>query len=591
MTTDITEVEEPTLCSEINAGSKDQTSVSDDGGSPQNMTTFKESPLTDIAISPPPFEILQDDQQNQVSTLSPKLDDSSELSDLGEADSEAETDKMDFLEENDPDSEDNVSDLHTLSQLTQLARLKEVDSDLDDEDLQDLPSNIRLDDVKEEDEINGKEDVDEEEVEDEKEDPVAEKRSIEDIDDHVSKRQKVNESEPEVDIKEEDDKNSSDILDLEEEVDEDNNLDDLKVVQDVLDKDDAEINHEGLGDEEEEVSQIKEELDVKEEEEEAIEEPEKSTAEADVSNEEESKDDISQIDIEVEPPSESEKEVVPENENGDEDDAAEEDAEEDAGDEEANVPGDGDEEEEDEEEEEEEEDVDLNEQRKLAIEELKLIEDSFAELRDKLYQDKLSLLEHELQLCLEGNHPELSKICLKVNQFYQDNLRLANANISYKLKCIDVETIATRTSIHQNFMKNLMDTKKDLVSETTSRWYKINKERNQIDQLVTDYNFSAIPTIPNFTVAGPVDENINGNYESTLTKKAIKQNTIVELVQQRNNINQQLGVLNGLIQFHGFPSAVTTGLSESSSIGEELLLRKATPEEIDEDLLAMGIPI
>jgi hypothetical protein len=681
MTTEITEVEDPlTLCNEVNGEStsfKDYTATSpplgnDDGDddnddSHHNTIAFKESPLTDIAISPPPFEILHGthDSDNKLAILSPKTnnsdDDSSELSDLGEADSEAETDKMDFLEENDHDnSQDNVSDLRTLSQLTELARLKEVDSDLDDDDdLHDIPSKLNQQHQDKYQDINPK-----------LVSPVGNKRSRIYGDSLVgTKRQKIdtNEFENQQITNQEDSKISSDILDLEQEVTKDKIFDELKDSQKIIDnitanddEQETEKVSQNMSDNNSEKQEIMDEIDeIGQDVQESDQEPDKTEiteaevdAADDVSDEVigESNDVISQVDIDSNLEdavkednsleiAEADTGAEEDNEAGDvkaedieaedvevedieaedieaedieaedieaedieaedmeaedvEDDVEDEDDE--AGEEEDgsnDIPEGGDEEDDEEDgEDDEEEDVDLNEQRKLAIEELKLIEQSFAELRDKLYQDKLGLLEHELQLCLEGNHPELSKICLKVNQFYQDNLRLANANLSYKLKCIDIETIATRTSIHQNFMKNLMDTKRDLVTETTSRWYKINKERNQIDQLVTDYNFSAIPTIPNFTVAGPVDENINGNHESTLSKKAIKQNTIIELVQQRNRINQQLGILNGLIQFHGFPSAISTGLSDGPNIGEELLLRKATPEEINEDLVAMGIPI
>ncbi|KGR00023.1 hypothetical protein MG1_01839 [Candida albicans GC75] len=245
---------------------------------------------------------------------------------------------------------------------------------------------------------------------------------------------------------------------------------------------------------------------------------------------------------------------------------------------------------------EERDDVDLNKQRNLAIQELIAIEAKFAEVRDKLFKDKLSLLEKELQLCLDGSHPELSKIYGKINEFYQDGLRLANANLMYKLKCVDKETIATRTSIHQNFLRNLMDTKNGMITDTTSLWYKINKERNQLDQLVPDFTFAAIPSIPNGSISieeSIVNGNIDSSAESSVSKKLQKQNTLIELVKQRNNINEQLGILNGLVEFHGFPSAISSSLSEeiSDDQSNELLLKKATDEEINSDLRAMGISI
>ncbi|CUM66490.1 uncharacterized protein PRCAT00004156001 [Priceomyces carsonii] len=251
------------------------------------------------------------------------------------------------------------------------------------------------------------------------------------------------------------------------------------------------------------------------------------------------------------------------------------------------------------------EDVDLTEQRKLAVEELISIEGAFAQLRDKLYKDKLTLLEHELQLCLEGSHPELSKIYHKVNEFYQTSIELANSNLNYNLKCIDRETVATRTAIHQDFMTRLMDSKNEMISSTTSLWYKINKERNQLDQLVPEYNFTAIPHVPSYAVTSrsgfnPNGISVEGNAESypngviedavPLSKKAIKYNTLVELVQNRNNTNHELGILNGLIQFDGFPAAVGSSLLRSDNgPSYELLLKRAADDEIKEDLQAMGI--
>ena len=77
---------------------------------------------------------------------------SSELSDLDENQSEAETDKMDFLDEigtvQDEDGfngqSNGLSDLQNLSQLTELARLKDVDSDFGDDEDEDELNNLNL---------------------------------------------------------------------------------------------------------------------------------------------------------------------------------------------------------------------------------------------------------------------------------------------------------------------------------------------------------------------------------------------------------------------------------------------------------------
>lgn len=221
-------------------------------------------------------------------------------------------------------------------------------------------------------------------------------------------------------------------------------------------------------------------------------------------------------------------------------------------------------------------DVDLDEYRRLAVEELVSIETDFAQLRDKLFHDKLGLLEQELQLCLDGSHPELLQIYYKVNEFYQDNIRLANATLNYSLKCINNETVASRTAVHQDFLRNIMDLKNDMVTKTTSLWYKINRERNVLDLTVPDCNFTAMPQF---------EEN------PEIPKKTIRHNALVELVHQRNCFNDQLGVLNALGEFHGIPCAVAAPLAQLGNLAaSELLLRRATADETAADLQAMQVP-
>lgn len=578
-----------------------------------NNTTFKESPLTDIPNSP--------EKLSKFSIIS-NSDESSELSSLDSQNSEAETDRMNFLDEN---NDDINSDLRRLSQLTRLARLKEVDSPLDDDsdnDLTNLPLDIHSDDVKMDDsDIEENEGVkDEGNYQGDDSDHLGKHSLDDEAEESLLKRMKFAEGIKEedtsldLDIKSEDDpieaeisqeeKNSSEILDISVN---DKDLEDLKIEMNDSPRgnkistpriDEDEEDDEIEDDEEEMKDEIEDEVKEGEEKETNIQQSEEkenpkvevedeaeaeAEAEADVSESGESKTGSS---IEEDLKVDKEEEIVAKKDevgnNSEVEDEGEVEEEEEDEEEEEEV--------EEEAEEEEEEDVDLNEQRKLAIVELNLIEESFAFLRDRLYQDKLKLLEHEVELCNEGKHYELSQINSRIKQYYQDNLKLADNNLAYKLKCIDIETNASRLSIHQNYMRRIIDTKKNLVGETTSLWYKINKERNMIDQMVTDYNFLAIPNIPNFTMAGPIDDG-EGNLHSSLTKKAIKQNTIIELVQQRNNVNQQLGILNGLAQFHGFPSAVNNSEGSGLSVVEDLLLRKATKDEINDDLSAMGIPI
>lgn len=588
----------------------------------------KDSPLTDITTSPPAFDLSSEKLDllkpaggplTAASSVSSSSSDStahkasyssSELSDLGEEDSEAETDKMDFLDDDGNTSTEGVGtlDLNALSKLTELARLKEVDSDSDDGNIDKTIASKSLPDedddtataVSEMVESEGKvvvegttkeEDHQQDIISDENgpsiEDksgnvsdinPPSSKRSLEDSEmGNDSKRTKVeSQTHSPSDSTLADVKEDVDVIKADEDTTEEGNNGSISNGN-AIDKLD--------GSPEADNESSHEETEVQEND------PQSQVEKKEGSTEAKS---VTPVDTELELPV---PEVTIEQ--------ASESKEEEEDEEESQLKYEQDEAKAEAEADHDNDEIDINEQRRLAIKELFEIEQSFAELRDKLFQDKLTLLEHELQLCLEGSHPELSKIYYKVNEFYQDSLKLANANLTYSLRCIDKETIATRTGVHQNFLRQLMDSRNELITDTTSLWYKINKERNQYDQLVPDFTYSAIPIVPKHAIPDETtgeltpmfvnEERLAVGLEPNavpLTKKVIKQNTLVELVKQRNDVNQQLGIINGLKQFYGMPVAVGTSLNDETTVlDDELLLKRASEEEINEDLIAMGISI
>lgn len=451
-----------------------------------------------ISSSNPQDTIIEFSKERQFSIV--KSEDSSELSDLGEDQSEAETDKMDFLRPENS-STDNVLDLNTLSKLTELARLEGIDSD-DDLEVDENGINNEI------------------------------KRSKRRLDDDRRVKRIKGEEDVEKGIKEQEEARGEVEADQEDVREEEQETEERKVDQ--VEEGGAQEDKVGVQAKD---ATVIEDATAAEEDEEADQEDEQDDEDKDEGNGPDEEQELDHDDNQLD----------------------------------------------------DEDDVDLNEQRQLAVQELRSIEKAFVEIRDKLYQDKLKTLEHELQLCLDGSHPELTKVYYKINEFYQDSLRLANNTLNYRLKCINTETIATRTSIHQVFLKEIMDGKNDLILETTSKWYKINKERTQMDQIIPDYYYPAIPpTSPIIPISDELQA--NGYHESSLMpdKKTIKQNNIIDLVQQRNNLNQQLGILNGLLQFHGIPSAVNLS---SDVANHQLLLAKASEDEIAEDFTAMGIPI
>lgn len=216
-------------------------------------------------------------------------------------------------------------------------------------------------------------------------------------------------------------------------------------------------------------------------------------------------------------------------------------------------------EEEDEEEEEEEElteeqkvekqkelevELEKQKQRKEAIQFLTEIEVDFAKLRDRLYEDKMSRFKSELEMCLNGSHPELQNVYTKIDSHREEKVRLASLSQKYKFECIDRKTRAQRTAIHQQYFKRVSDFKSGYLKELTEKWYKVNKERRLMDSLVPEYSYK----VPEYTD---------------------------ELVTQRAQVNEEISVLVGLKEYYGFPRAPELAPIEG--------------EELDNDLKAMNI--
>lgn len=211
------------------------------------------------------------------------------------------------------------------------------------------------------------------------------------------------------------------------------------------------------------------------------------------------------------------------------------------------------------------------------------IEYKFAELRQKLYETKLFKLEIELQMCLEGSHPELRGYYEKIASVRDYKLRRAYQRQKYELNCIDIETHATRTFIHQAYYKRVNDLKNTLLDNTTQQWYDINKERRDMDVVVPEVSYHVPIKTANKTLscvtgyAGPARqllpgeplsedlecENIDFKYKTNPVDK-------LEVIVDRMRLNNELSDLQGLKKyFHGFPGAPSLNSLRDSEINED----------------------
>ena len=140
------------------------------------------------------------------------------MSDLDENQSEAETDKMDFLDEigtvQDEDGfngqSNGLSDLQNLSQLTELARLKDVDSDFGDDEDEDELNNLNLHSNGNKSAINGESHKRTLEIDDEHEQTTKKLKAATPVSDLKDKAQEEEQKDtPKVEIVENDKKKTS----------------------------------------------------------------------------------------------------------------------------------------------------------------------------------------------------------------------------------------------------------------------------------------------------------------------------------------------------------------------------------------------
>lgn len=255
---------------------------------------------------------------------------------------------------------------------------------------------------------------------------------------------------------------------------------------------------------------------------------------------------------------------------------------------------DAEEEDEDDEEEEDEDDdetkekmlspMELEQKRQDAINDIVNIEYQFAELRQRLYENKLVKLEMELKMCLDGSHTELHQYYTKIAEIRDNKLKKAYQRQKYELNCIHKETFATRTMIHQNFYKKVNHLKRRLLSNTTREWYDINKERRDMDTTVPDIHYHVPIKLPNKTLscitgyAGPAQrllpgEPISEDLQCENIQYQYKYNPVdkLEVIVDRMRLNNQISDMMGLIKyFNAFPGAPQLNPLRDSEINNDL---------------------
>jgi len=164
--------------------------------------------------------------------------------------------------------------------------------------------------------------------------------------------------------------------------------------------------------------------------------------------------------------------------------------------------------------------------RVAAMEALTALEKHFATLRDKLYDEKIAHLNHELdQLAeVESTHPELLKQFECVNKYRDEKQDTDQRLLVFKVGALKRKSIAERSQIHSAYFQTVRDVRERHMERMSEHFYRIQRER-----------FKSSQVMPTYTIPFP--------------DKRIQQ------VSQQTAYNKEVSILSGVAKYVGFPAA------------------------------------
>lgn len=158
-----------------------------------------------------------------------------------------------------------------------------------------------------------------------------------------------------------------------------------------------------------------------------------------------------------------------------------------------------------------EEDLDTVAQEKeqmrgAALQALTHLEHDFAKLRDLIHNHKLSLSSLHLEMCRDGTHPGLAVAFEQLEGRRKYLVQKAELRRKYERKSISNVVKAMRVQLHQEYLKEAADEREHMLESVTKDWYRVNKERREMDCLVEKPSLSVsqdvIPELLGATARG-----------------------------------------------------------------------------------------
>ncbi|ORY81987.1 Sds3-like-domain-containing protein [Protomyces lactucae-debilis] len=182
--------------------------------------------------------------------------------------------------------------------------------------------------------------------------------------------------------------------------------------------------------------------------------------------------------------------------------------------------------------------------RQDAMAALRDIEQDFASLRQKLYNERLRQVEAEIALAESGDHPILQEKANQNAARHTTRLQRAKVLVVSRRKEIEVEYQAKKWMAHSQYAQDRQKLRAGLLSKTSAEWFQIHREKRVMDMAVPEYGY----VVPE--------------------RKATQ-------LKHRRDHNAEVAILASVKKYIGFPCAPEVS--------------QAAAKEVESDLAEMGI--
>ncbi|KAJ5286842.1 hypothetical protein N7478_002528 [Penicillium angulare] len=183
-----------------------------------------------------------------------------------------------------------------------------------------------------------------------------------------------------------------------------------------------------------------------------------------------------------------------------------------------------------------------------AMESLATLEKEFATLRDKIYDERITKLNRELEMLSGSNptHPEYLRQIECVERYRDAKINYERTLYRYRIRALVNRSLAERAQAHSTYFQHIRDVRERHSSSISKQFYAIQHDRFKTDEM-SPHHIIPFPTRRSQQIA------------------------------HQAAYNQEVSVMAGVAKYVGFPAAPN--------------LAGARPSELDDDLEKMGITI